>query len=126
MAEALCRLYKDVNGRVGQHLLYGSPRPGCPGALADALQALAQGLSSAKPAMRYSLLGVVCITAPGCNALADALQHSMCMAALPVPTQSHLLHGCHDYNHIDAADCNALPLYLSYQAAPISQPIHNV
>ena len=55
VAEALCRLYKDVNGRVGQHLLYSSARPGCPGALADALLALAQGLSTAKPAMRWSL-----------------------------------------------------------------------
>ena len=44
VAEALCKLYKTPEGRVGQHLLYGSPRAGCPGALADALLALAQGL----------------------------------------------------------------------------------
>ena len=52
VVEALCRLYKDVTGPVAQHLLYGSARPGCPGALADALLALAVGLSTATPGMR--------------------------------------------------------------------------
>lgn len=47
VAEALCKLYKDPEGRVGQHLLYGSPRAGCPGLLADALLDLAQGLAEA-------------------------------------------------------------------------------
>jgi hypothetical protein len=47
VAEALSKLYKDPEGRVGQHLLYGSPRAGCPGLLADALLDLAQGLAEA-------------------------------------------------------------------------------
>ena len=47
VAEALCKLYKDPEGRVGQHLLYGSSRAGCPGLLADALLDLAQGLAEA-------------------------------------------------------------------------------
>lgn len=67
VAEALCRLYKDVTGRVGQHLLYGSARPGCPGALADALLALAQGLSTAKLGMR--LVAVVLLLAIGLSLL---------------------------------------------------------
>lgn len=56
VAEALCRLYKDPNGRVGQHLRHGSPRAGCPGALADALLALAQGLANAHADVRYAHL----------------------------------------------------------------------
>ena len=55
VAEALCKLYKDPHGRVGQHLHHGSPRAGCPGALADALLALAQGLASAHTDIRYAL-----------------------------------------------------------------------
>lgn len=50
----LCKLYKGVQGRVGQHLLHGSPRAGCPGALADALLALAQGLTAAHTDIRYA------------------------------------------------------------------------
>ena len=52
IAEALCKLYKDPEGRVGQHLLFGSPRAGCPGLLADALLDLAQGLAGARMDIR--------------------------------------------------------------------------
>ncbi|KAL3141037.1 hypothetical protein ABBQ32_005551 [Trebouxia sp. C0010 RCD-2024] len=55
VADALCKLYKGVQGRVGQHLLHGSPRAGCPGALADALLALAQGLKAAHTDIRQDL-----------------------------------------------------------------------
>lgn len=58
VAEALCRLYKDPNGRVGQHLRHGSLRAGCPGALADALLALAQGLANAHTDVRYAHISV--------------------------------------------------------------------
>lgn len=60
VAEALCKLYKDPHGRVGQHLHHGSPRAGCPGALADALLALAQGLASAHTDIRYALHLLCC------------------------------------------------------------------
>lgn len=55
VAEALSKLYKDPEGRVGQHLLYGSPRAGCPGLLADALLDLAQGLAEAHIDIRQDL-----------------------------------------------------------------------
>ena len=52
VADALCKLYKDPEGRVGQHLLYGAPRAGCPGLLADALLDLAKGLAHAHTDIR--------------------------------------------------------------------------
>lgn len=54
VAEALCKLYRDPAGPVGQHLLYGSSKAGCPGLLADALLDLAQGLAEAHVDIRYS------------------------------------------------------------------------
>ena len=54
MADALCKLYKDPEGRVGQHLLYGAPRAGCPGLLADALLDLAKGLGHAHSDIRQA------------------------------------------------------------------------
>ena len=73
VAEALCKLYKDPHGRVGQHLHHGSPRAGCPGALADALLALAQGLASAHTDIRYAHLAVHLLSC-----------HPICLSQRPI------------------------------------------
>ena len=50
--ESLIKVYKDAEGRAAQGCMYGTRGAACPGALAEALKLLAEGLRHAKPELR--------------------------------------------------------------------------